>query len=77
MATTSLEHQNRTTKALSKKLVYFGGSSDPDKKFSTKMKMNMTRQVGPDGLMTNIFEVVGRSLGLTQKKKSAKARAFR
>jgi len=45
-----VEHQNRTTKALSKKLVYFGGSLNPDKKFVTKMKMNVTRQVRPDGV---------------------------
>ena len=62
-ATTSLEHQNRTTKALSKKLVYFGGSSDPDKKFVTKMKINVTRRVGPDGVMTDIFEVVDKKKG--------------
>jgi len=62
-ATTSLEHQNRTTKALSKKLIYFGGSSDLDKKFVTKMKMNVTRQVGSDGVMTDIFEVVDKNKG--------------
>ena len=51
------------TKALSKKLVYFGGSSDSDKKFVTKTKMNVTRQVRPDGVMTDIFEVVGNNVG--------------
>jgi len=51
------------TKALSKKLFYFGGSSDPDKKFVTKMKMNVTRQVRPDGVMTDIFEVVDKNKG--------------
>jgi len=54
---------DRITKALSKKLVYFGGSSDPDKNFVTKMKMNVTRQVGPDGVMTDIFEVVDTNKG--------------
>jgi len=51
------------TKALSKKLVYFGGSSDPDKKFVTEMKMHVTRQMRPDGVMTDVFEVVDKNKG--------------
>ena len=41
----------------------FGGSSDPDKKFVTNMKMNVTRQERPDGVMTDIFEVVDKNKG--------------